>query len=109
MNTWIFYLIQYTLKYGQPFLKNRGWSIDHKGYYSMNNFYIKKDGKYLAIETHVVEDDYWEITEINEVLKSYSHWVSKHADAKSFTSKVEAELYMNRNRLRGCEVVALKI
>lgn len=75
----------------------------------MNNFYIKKDGKYLAIETNVVEDDYWEVSEINEMLRSYYHWVSNHADAKAFTNKIEAELYMNRNRFRGCEVVAIRI
>lgn len=71
-------------------------------------YYIKKDKKFLAITTKIVEDDYWEPAEINEMLMTYSHWVSDPADAKSFYNRIEAEMYMKKYRYKECEVVELR-
>lgn len=33
MNNWLYYYIEYTVKYGQPFYKECGWALNHKSNY----------------------------------------------------------------------------
>lgn len=40
MKDWVYFFIEYTTKYGEPFYKESGWSLGLKNNYEVSNLII---------------------------------------------------------------------